>query len=215
MRADFLPALQIKALNISKPILQFYFIFGMNVALDRAITIPINNFEKNPKWPPYGHIYSLCPANENINYLGSYSANFYFIFSTNVALHRAINSLTLIIKKIQNGCHSGQFFPSNPVKKSVTISETITWIDFIFWHECSPSLGNKYFLIKILILIQEGHYGGPIFSVHMKRFKISEPIPWIYFIFCAKFQFFIGNILEHIGRMILSFDMNVALHKFF
>ena len=40
-------ATQMKALNISKPIWQFYFIFGMNVALHRAITIPIKNFEIN------------------------------------------------------------------------------------------------------------------------------------------------------------------------
>ena len=56
---------------------------------------------------------------------------------------------------------------------------------------------------------------GANFSLHMKRFNISEPIPWIYFIFGAKLQFFIGNILEHIGRMYFLFDMNVALHKFF
>ena len=68
-------ALQMKALNISKPILQFYFIFGMNVALDRAITIRINNFETNQNGRHAGRFSPSALQMKSIKYVGTYSAD--------------------------------------------------------------------------------------------------------------------------------------------
>ena len=89
---------QMKTLNISEPIWQIYFIFGMNVAFHRAIPIHIIKFETNENGRRAGRFSPSTLQMKTLN-ISEPTRRIYFIFGTNVALHRAINILTLIIEK--------------------------------------------------------------------------------------------------------------------
>ena len=102
----------------------------MNVALHKAITIRIKIFETNQNGRHAGRFSPSTLQMKTLNISGVYSAKF-FIFSTNVALYWAIIILTLIMKK-SKWLPCGPIFSVIPHKKSVNISEPVTWIDFIF-----------------------------------------------------------------------------------
>ena len=105
-----------KALNISKPIWQFYFIFGMNVALHRAITIRINNFETNQNGRHAGRFSPTTLQIKTLN-ISEPIGRIYFIFGTNVALHRAINILTLIVKISKMAAMRANFLRPSRLRK--------------------------------------------------------------------------------------------------
>ena len=115
----FIPsATQIKALSIPKPIWQFYFIFGMNVALHMAVTIRINNFETNQNGHHVGR-FSPSALQMKTLIISEPIRRIYFICDTNVTLHRAINILIKNLKKNPKWPPSGHIYSLRPVTESI------------------------------------------------------------------------------------------------
>ena len=110
-----------------------------------------------------------------VYFISSSSFNADFIhnlfFGPNIALY-----LLKILKKIQNGCHAGQFSQSIPHKKSLNISEPIRWIDFNFGTNIVLHRAI-YILSQILKKSPNEPLFRPIFFspfiLHMKK-KISR-----------------------------------------
>ena len=105
--------LRMKTLNISEPIWQIYFIFVMNVALHRAITICIKSFEKIQNGHHAGTFTSSAPQMKTLN-ISDPIVQICFISGPNIALQTPINILSKNFQKIQNGHHEGTFTPSAP-----------------------------------------------------------------------------------------------------